>query len=145
MDRVKFGGVPLRVPYASLAIVGSIQPDHLRKVFAGINDGLAARFIYVWPSPVPPERPDRSGAEDRIKTLRDAFAKLRRLNWDHNDLGEPVPMIMRLEEPALDILQKVRKEAFEAGQTRGAGVMAGWHSEKPGTVQRLALVFELLR
>src|SRR6266436_9243309 len=107
IDRVKFGGVPLRIPYASLAIVGSLQPDHLRKVFEGINDGLAARFIYVWPSPVPPQRPDRAGAEDRIKTLQSAFAKLRRLNWGRDDVGDPVPIILRLEEPALKILDRV--------------------------------------
>jgi putative DNA primase/helicase len=145
IDRVKFNGVPLRVPYASLAIVGSLQPDHLRKVFDGINDGLAARFIYVWPTPVPPQRPDRLGAEGRIRTLRDAFAKLRRLNWDCDDSGDPVPMILRLEESALKILDKVREEAFEANQTRGAGLMTGWRGKNPGRLLRLALVFELLQ
>jgi hypothetical protein len=145
IDRVKFAGVPLRVPYASLAIVGSLQPDHLRKVFAGINDGLAARFIYVWPSPVPPQRPDRSGAEDRIKTLHSAFAKLRRLNWDCDDSGDPAPMILRPEESALKILDKIREEGFEANQTRGAGLMTGWRGKNPGRLLRLALVFELLQ
>jgi Protein of unknown function (DUF3987) len=144
IDRVKFAGVPLRVPYASLAIVGSLQPDHLRKVFAGINDGLAARFIYVWPSPIPPQRPDHPGSEERIKTLHDAFAKLRRLNWDRNDFGDPVPMILRLEESALDILDKIREEAFQANQTRGAGLMTGWRGKNPGRLLRLALVFELM-
>jgi hypothetical protein len=145
IDRVKFAGVPLRVPYASLAIVGSLQPDHLRKVFAGINDGLAARFIYVWPSPVPPRRPDRSGAEGRIKTLRDAFAKLRRLDWGRDENGDPVPMILRLDEPALKILDKIRDEAFEANQMRGEGMVTGWRGKNPGRLLRLALVFELLQ
>jgi Protein of unknown function (DUF3987) len=145
IDRVKFGGVPLRVPYASLAIVGNLQPDHLKKVFTGINDGLAARFIYVWPQPVPPQRPDRSGAEGRFKMLRDAFAKLRRLNWDHNDFGEPLPMILRLEEPAVDILDRVRKEVFDANEVRGADAMAGWRGKNHGRLLRLALVFELLQ
>ncbi len=145
IDRVKFGGVPLRIPYASLAIVGSLQPDHLRRVFEGINDGLAARFIYVWPSPIPPQRPDRSGAEDRIKTLHSAFAKLRRLNWDRDDFGDPVPMVLRFDEPALDILDRVRREAFEANQIRGAGLMTGWRGKNPGRLLRLALVFELLQ
>jgi Protein of unknown function (DUF3987) len=145
IDRVKFAGAPLRVPYASLAIVGSLQPDHLRKVFAGINDGLAARFRYVWPSPIRPQRPDRSEAEDRIRILRDAFAKLRRLNWDRDDFGDPVPMILHLEESALKILDKIREEAFEANQMRGAGLMTGWRGKNPGRLLRLALVFELLQ
>jgi hypothetical protein len=146
IDRVKFGGVPLRVPYASLAIVGSLQPDHLSKVFAGINDGLAARFLYVWPAPVPPRRPDLSGAEDRIRILCNAFGRLHQLRWDQNDDGDPKPMVLRLDELALDVLDTVRHDAYEANQAaRGDGVVAGWRGKNHGRLLRLALVFELLQ
>ena len=56
VDRVKDGGKPLRIPFALLAIVGGAQPDRLEEVLRGADDGLAARFLYVWPEPVPPSR-----------------------------------------------------------------------------------------
>jgi hypothetical protein len=144
IDRVKFNGAPLRVPYASLAIVGSLQPDHLSKVFRGIDDGLAARFLYVWPSPVAPKRPDRPNPKNHIKTLQDAFKQLRKLGWGRDDYGDQIPLIMRLDEAALEILHKVQMEVFTANQIRGAGIMAGWRGKNPGRLLRIALGFEFL-
>jgi uncharacterized protein DUF3987 len=61
-DRVKDKGVPVRVPFASLAIIGTIQPDKLREVYSAADDGLVARFIFIWPEPIPPRRPKTSHA-----------------------------------------------------------------------------------
>ena len=52
-DRIKFNGVPLRIKHTSLAILGGIVPDRLRAALADADDGLPARFIFVWPDPVP--------------------------------------------------------------------------------------------
>jgi hypothetical protein len=52
-DRIKFNGVPLRIEHASLAILGGMVPDRLRAARADADDGLPARFIFVWPDPVP--------------------------------------------------------------------------------------------
>ena len=52
-DRVKHRGQPLRIPRATLAMLGGMQPDRLREALAGADDGLAARFAYVWPDPLP--------------------------------------------------------------------------------------------
>jgi hypothetical protein len=52
-DRIKFNGVPLRIKHTSLAILGGMVPDRLRAARADADDGLPARFIFVWPDPVP--------------------------------------------------------------------------------------------
>ena len=52
-DRIKFNGVPLRTKHTSLAILGGMVPDRLRAARADADDGLPARFIFVWPDPVP--------------------------------------------------------------------------------------------
>jgi hypothetical protein len=52
-DRVKFDGVPLRIEHASLSIIGGMVPDRLREALAEADDGLPARFIFMWPEPVP--------------------------------------------------------------------------------------------
>jgi hypothetical protein len=44
-DRVKHRGEPLRIERTSLAILGGMQPDRLREVLAGADDGLTARFL----------------------------------------------------------------------------------------------------
>jgi hypothetical protein len=145
MDRVKFNGVPLRIPYTSLAIVGNLQPDHLRGVFSGIDDGLAARFLYIWPEPIAPKRPHQTGAGERAKRLREAFARMRGLDWGRDNQRNPVPVILHLEEEALAVLDGVRLEIFEANQADGSGVMGGWRGKNSGRLLRLALVFEMLQ
>src|SRR5262249_54092956 len=51
-DRVRYHGKPLRIEHASLAIVGGMVPDKLRRTLAGADYGLTARLIYIWPEPV---------------------------------------------------------------------------------------------
>ena len=53
VDRVKHRGQPLRIPRTSVGIFGGMQPDRLREALAGADDGLAARFVYIWPDPPP--------------------------------------------------------------------------------------------
>src|SRR6516164_7398751 len=52
-DRVRYHGAPIRIEHATLAIVGGMVPDRLRKTLKDADDGLVARLILVWPAPVP--------------------------------------------------------------------------------------------
>jgi putative DNA primase/helicase len=144
VDRVKFNGRPLQIPYMSLAIIGSIQPDRLAEVFNAADDGLTARFLYLYPEPIPPERRPTVGAKDRIKALADAFGKLRSIDWDHDLDGNPVPLILRLDDDAADVLHAVRTEVYRADQEQSGGMMMSWRGKNPGRLLRLALTFELL-
>ncbi len=58
VDRMK-DPEPIVVPSLTLSIMGGIQPDRLATlVLSGDDDGLAARFLYLWPERTPPKRPD---------------------------------------------------------------------------------------
>jgi hypothetical protein len=145
VDRVKHKGVPVRVPFASLSIVGGIQPDKLHGVFAAPDDGLVARFLFIWPDPIPPRRPQIDGHNERAASLLTAFKRLRGLEMNRDHLGNPVPQIMRLDgEAALQLLETVQREVFHANQTE-RGLIAGWRGKNEGRLLRIALVIELLK
>jgi Protein of unknown function (DUF3987) len=144
VDRVKNKGEPIRVPYASLAIAGTIQPEKLGEVFTAPDDGLVARFLFIWPEPLEPRQPLTAGQHQRAAFLEQAFGRLRQLRMDRDPFGEPVPVSTRLDgEGALEVLNKVRKEVFEANKQE-TGVIAGWRGKNPGRLLRIALVIELL-
>ena len=72
VDRMK-DPEPIVVPSLTLSIMGGIQPDRLATlVLSGDDDGLAARFLYLWPERTPPKRPDNpvpSGAKAKLIKL----------------------------------------------------------------------------
>ena len=145
-DRVKFNGVPLRIEHASLAIVGGMVPDRLREALADADDGLPARFIFVWPEPVPiaplRECGDTDAAERRDK-LQKAAERLHALEMGADDHGAPAPRALPLDTDALQLFDEQRQEAMRRARA-ASGLAAGWHGKNPGRLLRLALVFELL-
>ncbi len=146
VDRVKPRGQPLRIPRAALAMLGGLQPDRLREALAGADDGLAARFCYVWPEPIPVRRlaiePDAE-ARNRRERLAVAARRLYDLQMDGDPSGDQAPRVLRLDQPALSLFDELRQDAMRRAQT-SRGLAAGWHGKTPGRALRLALVFELL-
>ena len=60
VDRVKHDE-PIIVPFNSVSIIGGLQPDPLARLLTSSDDdGLAARFLFTWPEPIPFERPTRT-------------------------------------------------------------------------------------
>jgi hypothetical protein len=145
VDRVKHRGTPVRIERASLAILGGMQPDRLREVLIGPDDGLTARIIYLWPEPIPiaPLNHDDAMAGARRHRFVSAARRLYRLTMDANPAGEPAPRILHLDATALALFDLVRREAMERARSSD-GLAAGWHGKTPGRAMRLPLVFELL-
>ena len=137
VDRMK-RGEPIRVSALSLSVLGGIQPDRLASILlGGDDDGLAARFLYFWPEPIPPKRPQRIG--DNVM----AEAAIRRLLNLDGDVGEQglVAKVIRFSARAADLFSEWRQENA-VGEGRG---MLGSHLGKlPGLICRLALVLEHL-
>ena len=128
-------------------MLGGVQPDRLREALAGADDGLAARFGYVWPEPLPilplPSEPD-AAARSRRERLTAAARRLYALAMDGDPAGEPgAARLVRLDGEALALFDELRQDAMQR-----AGPRAGWRPV--GTARRraghcgLALVFELL-
>jgi hypothetical protein len=145
-DRVKFNGIPLRIEHASLAIIGSMVPDRLREALADADDGLAERFLFVWPEPIPIAPLCERGAVDaaeRRNMLYTAAARLRNLAMEAEDHGQPAPRELRLDTRTVQLFDEERQEAMRRARAE-SGLAAGWHGKNPGRLLRLALVLEHL-
>jgi len=145
-DRVKYNSAPVRIKRASLAIVGGMVPDRLREALVDVDDGLAARFVYVWPELVkiaPLVNSRDAEAAERRKRLMTAARLLRALPMDSDDRGEPAPRALRLDADALQLFGELRGKAMEQART-ASGLAAGWHGKTPGRALRVALVYGML-
>jgi hypothetical protein len=143
---VRYHGAPVRIKHASLAIIGGMVPDRLREALADADDGLAARFIFLWPDPIPIARlADRGDAEaeQRRNTLMTAARQLRAIAMGANDRGEPAPRALRLDSDAFKLFDELRQDAMERARSAN-GLAAGWHGKTPGRALRVALVYEML-
>ena len=135
-DRVKDGADEVAVPHLTWGIVGGIQPDRLNTLlFAGDDDGLAARFLFTWPASRRPTRP-RAGLQ--LGGMTEIIQRLRSLPWT-----PPEPVVVPFSGEAQDVLQEWRLAA--AGMEQDAsGLFLSWLGKLPGLAVRLALIFAYL-
>jgi putative DNA primase/helicase len=142
VDRQKIPGQqPLYVPALMVSIIGGIQPDRLSSMLLkSDDDGLAARFLWTWPEPVPPTRPKES--IDGI-ALEAALCKLSSLQPDQTQDGEPRPRVLPLTPRAYDFFHEWRIANAKA-EAHLSGVTLSQHGKLPGLVMRIALVLEHL-
>jgi hypothetical protein len=145
-DRVRYHGEPVRIEHAALAILCGMVPDRLRDALAGADDGLAARFVYVWPEmmPIAPlaNHADAEAAQRR-NTLMTAARGLRGLTMGMDDRSQPAPRALRLDKDGLMLFDELRRDAMARARSTH-GLSAGWHGKTPGRALRLALVYEML-
>ena len=121
-------------------MVGGIQPDRLASLLlSGDDDGLPARFLMVWPEPIPPIRPTVTINND---LAYEALRRLHRLEIAVGEDGTPTRVILPLSDEAADLFQQFRAEHFER-QPPG-GMFASHYGKLSGVVVRLALVLEHL-
>jgi hypothetical protein len=139
VDRVKSSGDPIIVPRLSISVLGGLTPDKLATaLLAGDDDGFAARFLYMWPDPIPPRRPTRPADEQAIAM---AFRRLRSLKMGQDENGGLCPVVVRLDDAAADAFDEWRQEHV---REPGTGKLASHFGKMPGHVLRLALVMEFL-
>jgi uncharacterized protein DUF3987 len=146
VDRVKHRGHPVRISRTALGILGGMQPDRLREALTGADDGLAARFAYIWPDPPPISKltsePDET-MRDRRNRLVDAARRIHGLQMFVDATGEAAPILLRLDRSALALFDELRQESMHRARS-SRGLAGGWHGKTPGRALRLALVYELL-
>jgi len=137
VDRMK-DPEPIVVPALSLAIVGGIQPDRLATlVLSGDDDGLAARFLYLWPARTPPKRPQRpmpTGAKAKLLML---FKLEERTDQNGNRI--PLPF----DKEASEEIQEYRTQVAVA-ESEASGLYLSWLGKLPGMAVRLATILEHL-
>ena len=131
---------PIRIPHLNVSLTGGIQPERLASLLlAGDDDGLPARFLMVWPEPIPPRRPNGLVEDDRAY---DALRRLHRLEMGVDGEGQPCRVVVTLAPDAADVFQEWRTEHYE--NQPSSGLFASHYGKLPGIVLRLALVLEFL-
>ncbi len=134
------GGKSFTIPRLTISIFGGLQPAKFTSLVGDTDDdGLAARFLWVWPQARPFARPKRT--HDPARVL-DAFRRLRALPMIEDEHG-PRPVYVRCTEEAADILAEWRTE-HQATVSYGGSLMNSWRGKGGGHVLRLALVLEFL-
>jgi Protein of unknown function (DUF3987) len=141
IDRVKHGSDPLWIPHLSVSVLGGIQPDRLSSVLlTGDDDGLAARFLFIWPEPVGCRRPERCATDG---PALDALRRLRLVPMPTDELGRIRPVMVRLTDEAAARFQHWR-EKHVSGEAALAGRILGHYGKMPGVLLRLALILQFL-
>jgi hypothetical protein len=139
VDRQKGGTI--NAPRAYLSLVGGIQPDKFQGLLDGrANDGLVARFLPVWPDPK--KRKWEVPHADEEVALR-IFRRLRSLEMDTDECGQPAPRILRLTPDARDVFAAWYVEQ-ESKIASTAGFMCEFLGKADGTCARVALALELI-
>lgn len=141
IDRVKHRE-PIKIAHLSVSVVGGIQPDMLAEtLLSGGNDGLAARFLCIWPERVPPIRPSRVADDGWAFSALD---RLRGLRMGSDDRGNPRPILVALAPEAAELFQTWRLSNHE-DQASAAGLYSSHLGKLPGYVLRISLVLEFMK
>ncbi len=129
---------PLHLEKFPVSVVGSIQPERLSEAFAGSDDGMAARFLFAWPS-VPPyvSLKERHVPDDDV-----ALAMLQAIA--HVAGTVETPRVLGFDDEALDLYDRFLGNFLHPEANDAEGFEAGWIGKGRGTVARLAGILTLL-
>jgi|TARA_R100000501_G_scaffold10060_3_gene19948 hypothetical protein len=131
----------LHIPYAGTCVIGGIQPAKLSDLFSSGDDGLSARFLWVWPNRVQRGRPKDDAGGHAVGVM---LRKLRQLHLPRAENGDPQPVILPFDSNAQSLLEKW-EPINQAYADDLDPIVKGYVGKLPGKVARLALVSELIK
>jgi hypothetical protein len=138
IDRVKAGG-SLHIDRLSISVFGGVQPDRLSSLLLNSDDdGLTARFMWFWPDPLPPTRPQKHASTTFVYN---AFARLAALEGSSTEESH-TPFVLTLTPEAADEFEEWRLDHHR--RSGGvSGMLLSAFGKMPGLLLRLALTLEL--
>jgi putative DNA primase/helicase len=132
---------PLTVTFNGVSIIGGIQPQKLAdSLLSGLSadDGLAARFLWIWPNRPTFARPQ---SDANILALETALRRLDNLEWGIGENGDRVPVVIPLEPAAADAFEAFQR-ANRDHEDDASGMFKSFIGKLPGVALRLSLVAE---
>jgi hypothetical protein len=132
---------PIIIPHLTVSILGGVQPDKLRLITGGEDDGFAARFLWFWPEPVSGFRLARVPVEGTAQ--EEALRRLHVLGMSKAEDGALQPGHVQLSDTAAAQFEGYVVQAKLRGK-EATGLLAGAWGKVSGYVLRLALVLEYL-
>lgn len=133
---------PIEVQRLAVAVYGGTQPDRLARLMAEPDDGLLARFLWSWPSPL---RFDLAKRTPDIEFAIRALDRLRMLDLlAAQDDGTPArPIPVPLSGDALHKMRALGRDAQRQQEGAGGLMRSAWGKAR-GYALRLSLVIEFL-
>jgi hypothetical protein len=139
VERVKLPE-PLHIPHFSCALFGTIQPERLAAMMAGVDDGFLSRLLFCWPDPVPfrlnDDAPDISFAVTALDRLR--LLEMHRIDDQLHPIV--VPLVPEARQLMADFANHCSAE-----QKMTEGLLRSAYGKARGLALRLSLVLEHLR
>lgn len=138
VDRKK-NPLPINVPHLSCAWWGGTQPARLQEIMDAADDGLLARFMWLWPEPLAFDLP--KNAPDMVFPVA-AFMRLHCLQMQMGMEG-PAPILVPLVQDAHHDMRDLARE-MQARQKFAGGLMSSALGKGRGLALRMSLIFEHL-
>ena len=133
---------PLAVSFNGVSVLGGIQPAKMADcLLASPDDGLVARFLWIWPDKLKFARPSRCAD---IALLEGAYRRLEALQWGQDGYGEPIAVTLPLSASAADLFEAWQKDNAEFDDD-ASGLLKSFVGKMDGALLRLALTAELAR
>ncbi len=121
----------------AVSILDTMRPDRLKEALQEAEEGLAARFLYVWPGP----QPYRAIAAQGVARDEEAMARLRLLSNLARTPDDPCEVCF--DERGLKTLDGVLAK-LHAERSKAEGLEAAWLGKGRSFIVRLAAAIELL-
>jgi Protein of unknown function (DUF3987) len=138
VDR-KSSDKPTLIPFVAISVLGGIQPDRLELVTDGADDGLAGRFLFIWPERAPHARVARGPNPETFTRVLRRLQGLR-----HGQVDDRIaPIDVPLERSAVEVFEAYRAHLNNLSAGEG-GLYGASLGKMHGRALRIALVMELL-
>ncbi|MEM6623659.1 MAG: DUF3987 domain-containing protein [Pseudomonadota bacterium] len=125
----------------TIGVLGGIQPDKLSRLLLNVDDdGMLARFMPIWPEPVPIVQPNVG--PDCAYAER-AFERLYGLRLTSEADGSVRPWFVPLSDNARVMLTRFRLWA-RGQEAEHTGLLVSFIGKLPGIAIRLALILSYL-
>lgn len=126
----------------TICVVGGIQPDKLSSLMmkSGDDDGLLARFIPVFPEPVPISGVRLETDDDFIESV---YRNLFDLQMAETEQGGLEPFQVHLTEEARQSVN-IWRQWVRDRENENEGLLVSWLGKLPGMALRLSLVLAAL-
>ncbi|MFZ5696160.1 MAG: DUF3987 domain-containing protein [Pseudomonadota bacterium] len=131
----------LTIPFNGVSVVGGIQPDKMAAALLdAVDDGLVARFLWVWPDPVPLQRPRQLADVSRLEAI---YRRLDGLQFGRDEAGNATAITLPLTPEASDLFHEWRLSNGQGVEDSGA-LYKSFCGKLPGALLRLSLAMELV-
>jgi putative DNA primase/helicase len=138
VERRKHGAEPIEVEHLVVSVSGGTQPERLSLLTDGVDDGLFARVLWLWPDPIPFELGEETPG---VAWAVEALDRSRELDLAPGNPAKPI--LMPLTPDARLLLNKFGKE-MKVCLKQSGGLLRSSYGKARGHALRLSLVLEWL-